>query len=71
MKKTLVSAAVYLLPFVGWAEDISSGKLLSGWIGVHLKLVRTTQGVAHIAYCRHFSYTSIAFYESVVAGDKQ
>lgn len=51
------------------AED--SGKLLADWISVHLKLVQTTKGVSHVAYSRHFAYTSIAFYESVVANSSK
>ncbi len=46
----------------------SDSKLLTGWIGLHLQLIRNTTGVTHIAYSRHFSYTGVALYESLVGG---
>ena len=75
MKKLIPQGMALLMLFlisIGVpAKDTSSGKLLSDWISVHLKLVRTTQGVAHVAYSRHFSYTAIACYESAIIGDKK
>ncbi|HUM65363.1 MAG TPA: vanadium-dependent haloperoxidase [Chitinophagaceae bacterium] len=46
----------------------SDSKLLTGWIGLHLQMIRNTTGVTHIAYSRHFSYTGVALYESLVGG---
>src|SRR5882757_2984467 len=46
------------------------GDLFTSWINVHLTLVRSNKGVPHVAYSRHFAYTAIAFYESVLPGDK-
>ena len=69
-----VSAVVGTLSFasisLAQSED-RSGRLLSDWIKVHLQLVRTTKDVPHVGYSRHFSYTSTAFYESIVPGQKE
>lgn len=51
-------------------SDPESGKLLSDWIGVHLKLIRTTKSLSQGAIFRHFGYTSVGLYESIVNGDK-
>ncbi len=45
--------------------------LVKDWITLHLKLIRNTSGVQHIAYSRHFAYTGVALYEALVNGDKQ
>lgn len=47
-----------------------SGKMLSDWIALHLKLVRNTKGLSQGQLFRHFTYTSIGFYEAVVQNDK-
>jgi hypothetical protein len=52
-------------------SDSESGKLLSDWIGIHLKLIRTTKGLSQGAIFRHFGYTSVGLYESIVNGDKR
>lgn len=44
--------------------------LVSDWIGLHLKVIKNTTGVTHVAYSRHFAYTGIALYEALVNGDK-
>ncbi len=44
----------------------STGRLLTDWIGVHLRLIKNTTGLSHVAYSRHFAYTSVAFYEALV-----
>ncbi len=41
---------------------------LSKWLNLHCKLVKKATGISHVAYSRHFSYTAIAAYESVVPG---
>lgn len=46
-------------------------RLINDWIGVHIRLIRNTTGVTHIAYSRHFSYTGVALYESLVKGTPQ
>jgi hypothetical protein len=61
---TRIRIVVLLLFLQIQAEARGSGNLLSDWISVHLRLIRTTSDVAHVAYSRHFAYTSIAFYES-------
>jgi len=43
--------------------------LITDWIDLHLQVVKTTTGVSHIAYSRHFSYTGVALYEALVNGD--
>jgi hypothetical protein len=57
----------FLTPVLN-ANDNKPSTLLADWINIQLKLVRTTKGVPHPAYSRHFSYTAIAFYESVIPG---
>ena len=45
--------------------------LVKDWITVHLKVIKNTSGVQHIAYSRHFAYTGIALYEALVKGDNR
>jgi hypothetical protein len=52
-------------------SDPESGKLLSDWIGVHLKLIRTTKGLSQGAIFRHLGYMSVGLYESIVQGDQR
>lgn len=47
-----------------------TGRLLSDWITLHLKLVRTTKGLSQGALFRYFGYSSIAFYEATVGSSK-
>src|SRR5688572_10881839 len=44
--------------------------LLSDWISLHLNMVRNTKGLSQGQLFRHFTYTSIGLYESVVHSDK-
>ena len=46
----------------------NDSKMITDWIGLQLRLIRNTTGVTHIAFSRHFSYTGIAVYESLVGG---
>ena len=43
--------------------------LIRDWINVQLQVIKNTTGVQHVAYSRHFAYTGIALYESLVKGD--
>jgi hypothetical protein len=52
-------------------KEDPSAELLLDWITLQLRLGRNTTGVGHVAYSRHFAYTSIAFYESLVPGFRQ
>lgn len=45
--------------------------LIQDWITLHLKVIKNTSGVTHVAYSRHFAYTGVAVYEALVSGDKQ
>lgn len=45
--------------------------LIQSWISLHLKVIKNTSGVTHVAYSRHFAYTGVALYEALVLGDKQ
>lgn len=49
----------------------TDSRLITDWIGLHLRVIRNTTGVTHIAYSRHFAYTGIALYESLVKGAPQ
>lgn len=46
-----------------------SSQLIIDWNNVHFRLIKNTTSVGHIAYSRHFAYTGIALYESLVNGD--
>ncbi|HKH62571.1 MAG TPA: vanadium-dependent haloperoxidase [Flavitalea sp.] len=48
-----------------------SGKLLSDYIALHLRLVRDTKGLSQGQLFRQFTYISIAVYESIVNGDNR
>ena len=48
-----------------------SSELIIDWTNVQIRLIRNTPGVTHPAYSRHFSYTGIAIYESLVNGDNK
>ena len=49
----------------------NDSRLITDWIGLHLQVIRNTSGVTHIAYSRHFAYTGVALYESLVGGYPQ
>lgn len=53
------------------ASSNDPGQLLADWIRVHRQLVRTTKGVGHVAYSRHFAYTAVAVYEAAIPGETQ
>ncbi len=57
-------------PGLPGTERIDS-RLITGWIGLQLQLIRNTTGVTHVAYSRHFSYTGVALYESLVRGNPE
>ena len=46
-------------------------ELVRDWIGLQLRVIKNTTGVTHVAYSRHFAYTGVAFYESLVNGDNK
>ncbi|QHT68071.1 vanadium-dependent haloperoxidase [Rhodocytophaga rosea] len=46
------------------------GALLADWISLHLKLIRSTNGLGTPGVTRQFAYTSLALYESIVPSDK-
>jgi len=50
-------------------KEIPPG-ILTGWMELHCKMVRSAKGIAHVAYSRHFVYTAIAAYESVMHGNR-
>ncbi len=66
MAMVLVSCHKNHPHYPGSAQNDS--RLLTGWLGLHMKIIRNTSGVTHIAFSRHFSYTGIAVYESLVGG---
>src|SRR5687767_10765384 len=49
----------------------NDSRLITDWIGLHLRVIRNTTGVTHIAFSRHFAYTGVALYESLVKGAPQ
>ncbi len=68
-KKTAGTAATEETPATAQLEKISS-QLIIDWNNVHFRLIKNTSGVGHVAFSRHFAYTGIALYESLVNGDK-
>jgi len=44
--------------------------ILTGWMDFHCRIVRSAKDIPHVAYSRHFSYTAIAVYESIVGSDE-
>src|SRR5690242_17963713 len=77
-KRYLILCLLLLLPSFAFKNKIASAAgipkteetLLSDWIALQLKLVRTTKGLSQGMLFRYFGYSSVAFYESVVACDK-
>jgi len=51
------------------AEEVPS-KVLTDWMDFHCHIVRNAKDIPHVAYSRHFSYTAIAVYESIVGSDQ-
>ena len=69
-----LSSPAFSYPGVGASPKISepgSGKLLSDYIALHLRLVRDTRGLSQGQIFRQFTYISIAAYEAIVNGDKR
>jgi hypothetical protein len=48
-----------------------NSKLVTDWITLHLKIIKNTTGVTHVAYARHFAYAGVALYEALEKGDNQ
>lgn len=79
-KQILFALSVMILAFscakTEVMEDFSTLKhqkseLIRDWISLHLKVIKNTTGVTHVAFSRHFSYTGVAVYEALVQGDKK
>src|SRR4249919_3327744 len=51
--------------------EFQSSELITDWTSLQFRLIKNTTGVTHVAYSRHFSYTGIALYESLVCGDNK
>jgi hypothetical protein len=43
-----------------------SGVLVSNWLRLQQRLIRSSRGISHPEYSRHSAYTGIAVYESIV-----
>jgi hypothetical protein len=70
MKKILILVALTTSIAVGAQKHKAySSDILTDWMNLHCKMVRNAKGIAHVAYSRHFAYTAIAAYETVVASD--
>lgn len=68
MKKVIIAFAITLwFACAGFAQ--TSSTVLTNWMDLHARMVRASSGISHVAYSRHFSYASIAAYESIVAGN--
>lgn len=81
MKKHILLALSFLIAALscGKTEDPlypsplhnQKSELIQTWIDLHLKVIKNTSGVSHVAYSRHFAYTGVAVYEALVHGDPQ
>ena len=49
-------------------EKSVSSSVLSDWMNFHCRMVRLAKNISHVAYSRHFAYSAIAVYESMVHG---
>ena len=74
MKNKIVFIPFLLLvctPMYSGMPEVVNGEsqLMSDWLRLQQRLIRASKGVPHVAYSRHFAYTSIAVYESLASGD--
>src|SRR5215218_4850818 len=66
-KQSLLLLLTLTVFYNGLAQN--SATILTDWMALHCRLVRQTKGIEHVAYSRHFCYTAIAAYESIVKSD--
>jgi len=74
MKNKIVLIPLLLLvcvPMYSGSPEALNGesRLLSDWLRLQQRLIRASKGVPHVAYSRHFAYTSVAVYEALIGGD--
>ena len=50
-------------------KGVHPASVLTQWLDLHCRLVRQARGIQHVAYSRHFSYSALAAYESLVGAD--
>jgi hypothetical protein len=66
MKRSLVGFSLCFLlmgkVFAGGDKQLSAD-ILTNWMDLHCQLVKSTSGIPHVAYSRHFAYTAVAVYE--------
>lgn len=60
-----------LAGYAGYPQSPNEDQLVSDWLYLQQQLIRATKGVPHVAYSRHFAYTSIAVYEAMVNGNSE
>lgn len=75
MRRVLLLLFLFVTVFslTGFADKSATppgSTTLTGWMDLHCRLVRASTGITHVAYSRHFSYTAIAAYESIVSSDR-
>ena len=69
MKKILLSLGLTIISaatVTAQNKKDPASTILTDWMDLHCQLVRKSSGITHVAYSRHFSYTAIAVYESIV-----
>ena len=47
---------------------IYSAEVANAWMKLQLRIAATTSGIGNVFFCRHYAYSSIALYESVLPG---
>ena len=78
MKKLVLFAFIVLGSTIlssGYAQKKNNVKnlpstVLTDWMELQCRMVRSAKGIAHVAYSRHFSYTALAAYESIVGSNR-
>lgn len=75
MKKIIATTVFFIgIGFILVCEAQKNKKdlpstLLTDWLDFHCKMVRSATGIPHVSYSRHFAYTAIAAYESIVSSN--
>jgi hypothetical protein len=72
MKKIIITVIGILAGIAGVVTVANAGapnEVITNWLTLQQRLIRSTKGVPHVAYSRHFAYIGVAAYESVVQSD--
>jgi hypothetical protein len=62
-------AVAFAITGISNSQEVSN-RVVVDWLKLQQQLIRNTTKVPHVAYSRHFVYTSVALYESIVKSDE-